>query len=263
MTPIYDAIGRWLGEYFAELVPMTPQVRAFMARPLDKAVVMVPGRMVDSAQDMLNLWVRNDSNGGPTTPAAMPIILVAVAQDMTPTGADYTKQDADPIDVVIPGDPKERAFKLRTMAQDYRVQLVFAAMEIHTAHSLAAQFALYVDTPRHKTLDAYWRFAGLDIAWPVKLESPDVAAMRVPTESKNLTMLALDLTLKATIPLYQAPRDGEPNDGKGSGTEDDPHGYKVMQFVYTESRLDGNTNTLLSKKSTDESGTTPAEEGAP
>lgn len=248
MTPIKEAIGRWLGEYFADLVPMTPAMQAFTQRPFEKSVVMVPGRMVDSAQEMLNLWTRNDTNGGATAPAAMPVILVAVAQDMTPTGADYTKQDADPMDVVIPADPKERVFKLRTMAQDCRVQLVFAAMESDTAHSMAAQFALYVDTIRHKSLGAIWRFAGLDIEWPVKLESPDVAAMRVPTEAKNLTMLALDITLKATIPLYQAPRDGEPNDGKGAGTADDPHGYPLVQVIYTEGRLPGNTNTLVTDR---------------
>lgn len=263
MTPIKSAIGRWLERYFTELVPMTPQIRAFTQRPYEEAVVIVPGRMVDSAQEMLNLWVRNNTNDGATTPAAMPVILVAVAQDMTPTGADYTKQDADPVDVVIPDDPKERVFKLRTMAQDYRVQLVFAAMDPDTAHSLAAQFSLYLDTIRHKSLGALWRFAGLDIEWPVKLESPDVAAMRVPTEAKNLTMLALDLTLKATMPLYQAPRDGEPNDGKGSGTEDDPHGYPLVEVVYTESRVPGNTDTLVTQRTTDASGIYPTEDGNP
>lgn len=261
MKPVEQAIGRWLGVYFSQLVPLTPAMDAYCARPLERAIAFVPGRMVDSAQEMLNLWTRNDSKGGPTTPADMPVILVAVAQDMTTTGRDYTIQVADPVKCSIPDDPKERVFELRTSSMDYRVQLLFCAHDPDTARALAAQFALFVDTPRHKTLQAVWRFAGIDTEWPVKLESPDVAAMRIQTEAKNLTMLALDGTLKATIPLYRAPGAGEPNDGKGSGTKEDPHGFPVVSVMNVESNTDERFGQGLTRRVADADGIHPTDQG--
>ncbi|TCV72461.1 hypothetical protein EDE11_1527 [Methylomonas methanica] len=38
----------------------------------------------------------------------------------------------------------------------------------------------------------------------------------------------MDITLKAQIPIYDAPKVGEPNDGKGVPGTDDPAGYPVV-----------------------------------
>lgn len=40
-------------------------------------------------------------------------------------------------------------------------------------------------------------------------------------------ILALDLTLKVEVPLFDAPKPGDPNDGKGIPGTDDPAGYPL------------------------------------
>jgi hypothetical protein len=46
-----------------------------------------------------------------------------------------------------------------------------------------------------------------------------------------VTILAIDLTLKAEVPLFDAPKEGEYNDGKGVPGTDDPAGYPVVVQV--------------------------------
>ena len=69
--------------------------------------------------------------------------------------------------------------------------------------------------------------------------------MSIATGSKNLTVLAMDITLRAEIPLFDAPKDGEPNDGKGVPGTDDPAGYPLVQSVSVDS-MDGNAMTIRS-----------------
>lgn len=231
LEPVKHAFGRFMGRYFASLAPTTRPLQAYVTRPLAKAIAWAPARMVDAADDMLSLWLRADMEGAPTTPPEMPAIIVAMAKDYTPTGRDYTRQVADRQMVMIPGDTKQRLFGLRAAAGDIRAQVVIFAMDQPTAHSLAAQFLLFVDATENRRFDAVHRFAGLDLPWPVQVESPDAMAVSVQTEAKNLTVLALDLTLRAEIPLFDAPKAGAPNDGKGTPGTDDPAGYPLVQGI--------------------------------
>ena len=220
-----------MGRYFASLVPTTKPLQAYVARPLAKAIAWAPARMVDAAEDMLSLWMRSDMDGAPTTPSEMPVIIVAMAKDYTPTGRDYTRQVADRQMVMIPGDTKERLFGLRAAAGDIRAQVVIFAMDVPTAHSLAAQFALFLDATENRRFKATYRFAGMDLQWPVQIESPESFASSIATDAKNLTVLALDVTLRAEIPLFDAPAAGQPNDGKGIPGTDDPAGYPLVQGI--------------------------------
>lgn len=68
--------------------------------------------------------------------------------------------------------------------------------------------------------------------WPVQIESTDSPATSIGTEAKNLTILAIDLTLKATIPMMSAPAPGQPNDGKGTpGSTSNPSGFPLVERV--------------------------------
>lgn len=231
LQPIKNAFGQYMGRYFASIAPTTKPLQGYVKRQLPKAIVWAPARMVDAADDMLSLWLRADMDGAPTEPPEMPAIIVAMAKDYTPTGRDYTRQVADRQMVMIPGDAKERLFGLRAAAGDIRAQVVIFAMDQPTAHSLAAQFLLFVDATENRRFDAVHRFAGLDLPWPVQIESPDTMAVSIQTEAKNLTVLALDLTLRAEIPLFDAPPAGQPNDGKGVPGTDDPAGYPLVQGI--------------------------------
>lgn len=231
LQPVKIAFGGFLGRFFGSIVPTTKPMEGFVTRPLSKAIAWAPSRMIDAAEDMLALWMRTDMEGAPTTPPELPAIIVAMAKDYTPTGREYTRQVADRQMVMIPGDSKERLFGLRAVAGDVRVQLVIFATDEPSARSLAAQFLLYLDSTEARRFDASYRFAGVDMAWPVQIESPDTLAMSIATGSKNLTVLAIDVTLRAEIPLFDAPKEGQPNDGKGVPGTDDPAGYPLVQSV--------------------------------
>jgi len=225
------ALGQFMGRYFASIVPTTKPLEGYVTRPLAKAVAWAPARMVDAAEDMLALWLRADLEGAPTAPPELPAIIVAISKDYVPTGRDYTRQVAERQLVMIPGDAKERMFGLRAVAGDVRAQVVIFATDEPSAHSLAAQFLLFLDASENRRFDAVYRFAGVDTAWPVQIETPENPAMAINTDAKNLTVLAIDLSLRVEVPLYDAPKEGEPNDGKGTPGIDDPAGYPLVQSV--------------------------------
>lgn len=217
-----------MGLFYASVVPTTKSLTAFVTRGLAKSIVWAPSRMVDSAEDMLASWQRNDTDTTTTTPANMPVIIVAMARDYTPTSREFTRQVADSQMVIIPSDVKERVFGVRTMAGDVRAQIAIFAQDEPSARSLAAQFLLFLDATPNRRFTAKYPFAGQSMDWPVQVEAPDSPAMSIQTEAHNLTVLAIDITLKAEIPLFDAPKVGEPNDGKGTpGDPLDPAGYPL------------------------------------
>jgi len=231
LQPAKVAFGEFLGRYFASLAATTQPLQAYVKRQLPKAIAWAPARMVDAADDMLALYMRTDLDDAPTTPPDLPVIIAAMAKDYTPTGRDYTRQVADRQRIILPDDPKERLFGLRVVAGDVRVQLAIFAMDVPTAQSLAAQFLLFVDESPNRRFEAEYPFASIKTKWPVQIESPENPAMSIQTEAKNLTILAIDLTLHVSIPLFDAPKAGEPNDGKGNPGTDDPAGYPLVQSI--------------------------------
>ena len=231
LEPIKAAFGQFMGRYYDSLVPTTRPLERYVTRGLERSIAWAPSRMVDMAEEMLSQWLRAEQPGPATKPPELPAIMVAMAKDYTPTGRDYTRQVADRVLVMIPGDPKERLFGLRAMAGDIRAQVVIFATDEPSARSLAAQFLLFLDATENRRFTATHRFAGLDNPWPVQVESPDAPAMSIANEAKNLTVLAIDITLRAEIPLYDAPAVGQPNDGKGAPGTDDPAGYPLAQHI--------------------------------
>lgn len=240
LQPVKEAFGQFMGRYYATLAPTTKPLQEYVARGVAKSIAWAPARMIDAAEEMLSLWMRSDIHDAPTRPPDMPAILVAVAKDYTPTGRDYTRQVADREMVVIPTDQKERIFGLRAVAGDIRAQIVIFATDEPTAHSLAAQFGLFLDATPNRRFTARYVFASQQMDWPVQVELPDVPAMNIPTEAKNLTVLAIDITLRAEIPLFDAPKAGDANDGKGTpGDVADPAGYAVVQEIGITSQQAG------------------------
>lgn len=269
MDNVKSAIGAWLVRWHGQIAPTLPAVQEFAARPVDKAVVLVPGRMIDAAQDMVNLWTRNDTDKGPSKPPKLPVVLLACARDMMPAGRDWGRDQASELDVVLSGDPQERVFKVRSQLMDQRCQLVVAAHEPDAAKSIAAQFALWAQEYGNKRSSVPWAFAGQQISWGMQLESDDFMAALVPTEAKNLTLLALDFTFKVSIPYYRAPVKPEDFDGKGHALADgrndpqNPHGFALLQAVETQQSMaapQGDGTDPLGARVTDADGTRPKAE---
>lgn len=239
LQPVKAAFGEYIGGFYASIVPTTKALEGYVTRGLASSIVWAPGRMIDATEEMLSSWQRNDTDGAATKPANMPVIIVAMAKDYTPTGRDFTHQIAESVLVMIPGDEKERVFGVRAIAGDIRAQIAIFAHDEPTARSLAAQFLLFLDVAPNRRFTARYNFAGESMDWPVQVESPDAPAMSIQTEAKNLTILAIDITLKAEIPLFDAPAEGQPNDGKGTPGTADPAGYPLVQEINAESMESG------------------------
>lgn len=234
LKPVKEAFGRYVNEWYASIVPTSKQVREFSERGLAKSIVWAPSRMVDAAEDMLASWRKNDTDSAPSRPPELPVIIVSMAKDFTQTMRDYSAQIADPVVVMLPDDAKERAVSLRVINADIRTQIAIFAHENETARALAAQLALFMDAPGNRRFQSVFRFGGVDTRWWVQIENPDAIATSVATESKNLTILAMDVTLKAAIPLFAAPKYGEPVDaskGGYAGYDEDPASYPVVTSV--------------------------------
>ncbi len=230
MNELKAGFGQYMQSFYNSLSPTTKAIDEFMRRGLAKSVVYAPSTMVDAAEEMLASWRKNDNNGDGKPTPFLPIIIVATAKDYMPAGGDFAIQVADPQMVILPNDPKNRVFKMRQMHGDRRAQVVIFAADEPTARSLAAQFALFVFRAENRRFIANYRFAGLDLPFPVMLETTDVPALNVTTEQKNLTILAIDLSLREAIPLFNAPLSGEPNDGLGIvGDINDPAGYPLVR----------------------------------
>jgi len=229
--PVKVGFGQYMGRFYASLVATTQPMTEYLERGVAKSIAWAPSRMVDAAEEMLAAWQRNDTDSAPTQPAKLPVILVAMDQSYTPTGREFARQIANSMKVIMPGDTKQRLFGLRTVFGDIRAQLVFAAADEPTARSLAAQFLNFIDAVPNRRFGYSTTFAGISEDWVATIESPDVPAVAIRTGMKNVVMLAVDITIKAQIPIYDAPKAGEPNDGKGVPGTSDPAGYPVVAQV--------------------------------
>jgi len=231
LEPVKVAFGQYMGRFYAGIQATTLPLKRYITRGLARSIVWAPSRMVDAAEEMHDQWLRAERDGVATRPQDLPVIIVAMARDYTPTGRDYTHQVADPQWVMLPDDPKERRFKLRTIAGDIRIQIAIFASDEPSARSLAAQWLLFVDSTDNRRFMAEQTFAGIKTRWPVQIESPEAPVMSIASEAKNLTILAVDLTLHASLPLFDAPAPGDPNDGKGIPGTDDPAGYPLVAHL--------------------------------
>ena len=230
-----DGFGRYMNRFFDQLVPTTQPMYEYRRRPFGYAVMMPPARMIDQAEDLILKYIRSDMQkgiGGATRPHNLPLILVAFARDVTPTPRDYGRQIANEEWVTLPGDEKERAFKIRTVASDVRVQCAVFASDEPTARSIAAQFILFVDATQNRRFWVDYEFAGVPLKFPAQLETTEAIAPLSPTENNSLTVLAIDLTLKCTIPLIHGAKNEDEADNKGIvGDEYDPAGYRLVEAV--------------------------------
>jgi hypothetical protein len=228
--PIKAAFGRYLQGFHAMLIADTPAMTEYAARAFSKSAVWAPGRMVDQVEEMIASWRKNDTSGEARATPYLPIIIAAVSKDYMPAMPDWTRQAADPVDVMIPGDAKNRVFKMRTAFAEIRVQVAVAAAEEATARSIAMQLQLYSSAIERRRVYADYRLAGVNTKWPFVWKEPDVNAIAMPGDVKNLTVLTVDFNGVASVPMLSYPKSGDvDSDGQGTGSYADPDGYLTVQ----------------------------------
>lgn len=227
--PVKAGFGRYLQRFHAQLIADTPAMREFVARPFQDSCTWAPGRMIDQATDMLESWRKNDNSGVSQGTPRLPVMIAAISKDFMPAPPDFTRGLSDAyLPVMIPGDVKNRVFYMRAVVADIRTQVAIFAPEEGTARSIAMQLHLFATALPNRRFDATYRLSGVEDQWPVVLELPDLNAVSTPTEVKNLTILTVDIQLRATIPMLTRPTPAEA-DRKGTGTEADPDGYLVVE----------------------------------
>lgn len=232
LNEVKTGLGRYLGRWYEDLIPTTKAMRDYIDRGLAKSIVWGPGRQVDNADDMLSSYRKNDNDLAPGLNSHLPIVIIAMSRDLIPA-LEWGRSQGNVQDVIFPEDPKGRAFKLRQVLGEIRLQLAFFAADEPTARSLAMQFEMYISDAGNRRFMCPYRFAGFDFEWPCMIETPDVFINHTPNEQINMCILSMDLTLRVTVPLASGPRDGEENDGKGTTPQfgDDPSGYLLTSTV--------------------------------
>lgn len=226
--PIKVGFGRYLQRWHAELIGDTPAMREYVARDFSKAAVWAPGRMIDQVEEMLNSWRKNDTSQEAQPTPYLPMVMAAMSKDYLPAPAEYTMPVGEPLNVTIPSDTLNRVFRMRVVTAEIRTQIAIAAPEEPTARSLALQLHAFMGRLKNRRFYSPIELAGFTEPWPVVVARNDPQAINTATEAKNLTLLAIDVQLYATIPLLTVAKNAEPNDGKGDGTADDPHGFMVV-----------------------------------
>lgn len=231
MGPVKAAFGGYMAQFHAQLIADTPAMVEFSGRNFSESVVWAPGRMIDQVEDMLAAWRKNDTSQQSQARTRLPIMIAAMAKDFMPAPNDYSRGLSDAfLPVVIPGDAKKRVFYMRGVVADIRTQVAIFAPEEGTARSIAMQLHLFASALPNRRFYSTYKLAGIPDKWPVVLELPDLNAVAAPSDVKNLTVMTVDIQLRATIPMLVRPAAGSANaDGLGSGTEDDPDGFLVVQ----------------------------------
>lgn len=203
----------------------TKAVKAFMAKPLNEAVKWAAGRMVDDAEAMLHAYMKN-TNGDPGKSTLFPVLLLAMDDTFVGTGADWGGDHIGRQVVQIEEGGSWYGYKHVMM--DRRLQMVIIASEGGSAQSLAAQLSSFIKEPRNRYFDAVYQFGQYNVPMPQTLESVRIDWMDVKPEGvKNIKILIADVTLKCSIPYFDAPGEGEPNDG----SDKVPPGYPTVHVV--------------------------------
>lgn len=222
--PLKDGFALYLKRWYDGLYGATNSVQEFIDRGFPHGCQWVPGRMVDSADQMLAAYQKND-NAPQGKNTKLPVVLVGMAKDFSPMSPDWSgRQIGRRLVRIVEGGS---AYGYRQFAHEVRAQVVIMAADVDTAKSLAAQFCLFVEDMENRRFKAVHTFGQYSVAMPTVLETTDITFMAVGTEQKNITILAADLMLKAHIPYFDAPKVGEQNDG----TTNNPPGYPLVSDV--------------------------------
>lgn len=207
LTPVKDAMGRWLGEWFAQFRPDTPANHEWATRQRARAMAWAPGRMVDAAEGMLSSWKTNDNTGKAGQSAFIPVLFAAIANEYTESPNEEGRHLTDDIPFSFPEDPDNRSYLLSLLKIDVRAQIVVVANDPATAQSMLAQLSKWAMS--RQRFRASYGFHGFTSQWPVTIVQTERLAVPIPA-SENIVMLTLDLVLRCNIPQFTGPAEGFP-----------------------------------------------------
>jgi len=222
-TPIELGLAQYMVGFHGSLVADTQAMQEYAAREVAKSIVWVPGRMIDDVEKMLAEWRKNENNAGPGLSSMLPVAFLALDKNFLPVLPEFGVAVPD-MPIVFPDDELGRVYSCSTTCNEYKAQLVFIAPEAATAHSLILQFNHWTTQgPAGRRFATEYEFAGFKQKFPAVFEAIDYGGVASNLDQTNLTILVVDMTIRATVPIFRAPADGEANDGKAA-----PAGYPVV-----------------------------------
>lgn len=233
LFPLKPAFGGYMARWYSGLYGDTQANKEFVTRGAGMAIKMLPGRMIDDVEAMLKSYQR-DQQGEHGKNAKLPIVFVAMARDYTATSGDAAGRQVVRRLVRLTDEPNASVYGLRLAMHDVRTQIAIIAAEEVSARGLAAQFGLFVSDLDNRRMVAKHTFGQYTITANAMIENPDVMFSSAG-DSKTMTILICDITIKATVPYLDAPKPGEPNDG----TQNDPPGYPVLSSVSVQQASTG------------------------
>lgn len=224
-------ISAYMAAFYAQVYTDTPALAFFKQRGIATAMVWAADRMIDAADDILRAYIKNNNEVESPVPAnknsLLPMMALAISKDYMPTTGDWGGRQVPRQLVKLTDAPDASAYGYRQAMGDIRFQVVIFAVDSPSARSLAAQFCLFVADPANRRFDSPFQFGQYEIDMPTMLETPDIMFSPVDVGRPNISVLAADLTLKTTFPYFDAPAEGEPNDGSNNN----PKGYPMVDQV--------------------------------
>lgn len=228
LLPTDIAVSQWLTRWYNGIYATSPAIAAYADRGIAKSIVIAPSRMIDDAQALLDAYRKNDNSPTMAQGSLLPIVIACTSKDYTLTTGDWGGRQLPRKLVRIVDTPDASYYGYRQAMYDIRLQLAFFAPERSTATSLVAQFGMFISDPANRVFYAEHTFGQYAVQMPIMIENPDIIASNVPPDGqKNLTILTVDIGLKATIPYFDAPKTGEENDGSLNV----PKGYPVVNQI--------------------------------
>ncbi|MGX2973729.1 hypothetical protein ACWIUH_01410 [Ursidibacter arcticus] len=177
-------------------------IQTFNQRPTDKKVAIVPGRLIDQHEEMLNKWREKGVNG---VLSPLPVFLIAFGKDYSASGLEKGRSVA--MDNFVVKDNNGDYFNVRLSKHDQRVNFVLYAPDHETAFLLADQFKLFCAKYENRHSDAYYSYNGKHYPFPVTIEDNNVFGMNQQiVEQDNLTVLAFDVTFSCNTPYFVGDR---------------------------------------------------------
>lgn len=225
-----EAFSRYMIDWFNGIYADTAAVGEFKRRAVAEAIKWAPSRMIDEAEGMLAQYRKNE-NGPPGKSTKLPIILLATDDDFLGTSADkgglHTGRE------LVQIEEGGSWYGYRQIMHDRRIQVVIIASEGQSAGSLAAQLGAYMERPSKRYMNASYTFGQYCVPAPMTLDINRIDWMSVKTDAKNIKILAGDVTLRCIIPVFDAPGEGEPNDG----TDRNPPGFPLVSVVQSQENM--------------------------
>lgn len=216
LESVKAAVGRLLIDFKQWSMPDTKAFHHWKNLEVKNAIKVAPSRMIDDVDGMLAKYRQMETDKGFVAP--LPVMIVALAQMVSPPEISSIKGIPYWLDTVIPTDPQQRPIKLRTIARQYRVQLAFVCAEGDTCQSVINQFCAYLqDDFKRRVPATYVLGDGVKDDWHLTILENSLYPDSVPTGQNNMAVNTVDFQMVGLLPqvvgLYQ--EDGQDEYGEG------------------------------------------------